>query len=290
MKIPNSGTQVMRVPAILAIIIWTLFYSFLAAAYNPHSTSQMTADEKPKQLEGVGVTEHLGQFIDLNLTFRSDRRKVLPLADIFDGSTPVLMTMVYYNCPSLCNYHLNGLNTVFKEMDWSAGRDFKFVAVSMDHREDSEVAAVKKDNYIRDFGRKGVEKGWYFLTGTKENVKALADRLGFGFRWDARQQEYAHPAVAFVITPEGQISKYLHGISFDGKTLRLALVESSSGKVGTWIDQVLLFCYRFNPSKNKYTLAAYNIMRIGGLLTVVVLAIILVPLWFRGRDRFGSVS
>ena len=272
-----------------------LFSSFLflssppAFAYNPH-VSQMTSGERPKQLEGVGVTEHMGESIDLNLRFRSDTGESFSLAQLFDGQTPVLMTMVYYNCPSLCNYHLNGLNDVFKGMDWSAGQDFKFVAVSMDHREGFEVASIKKDNYIEAFGRAGVEKGWHFLTGTEKNIKALADQLGFGFRWDARQQEYAHPAVAFVMTPKGQISKYLHGINFDGKTLRLALVESSQGKVGTLIDQVLLFCYRFDPSKNKYTLAAYNIMRIGGLLTVIVLAIILVPLWFRGKNHFGSTS
>ena len=270
--------------------LWTLLHSGLAWAYNPHST-QMTADAKPQQLEGVGVTEHLGESLDLQLRFRNDTGEEIPLAHLFDGQTPVLMTMVYYNCPSLCNYHLNGLNDVFKDMTWNVGQDFKFVAVSMDHREGFEVASLKKDNYIEALGRgDDVEKGWHFLTGTEENIKALAKQLGFGFRWDARQQEYAHPAVAYVVTPGGQISRYLHGISFEAKTLRLALVESAQGQVGSWVDQVLLFCYRFDPSKNKYTLAAYNIMRIGGLLTVVLLAIILVPLWFREKDHAGSVS
>ena len=273
----------------LIITIHTIFYSSLVVAYDPHA-NQMTSDERPKQLEGVGVTERLGERIDLNLNFRNDMGEVIPLAEVFDGQTPALMTMVYYNCPSLCNYHLNGLKDVFKQMEWNAGQDFKVVAVSMDHREGFEVASMKKDNYIEAFGRLGVESGWHFLTGTEENIKALSNQLGFGFRWDARQQEYAHPTVAFVMTPKGRISKYLHGINFDAKTLRLALVESSQGKVGTWIDQVLLFCYRFDPSKNKYTLAAYNMMRLGGLLTVVILAIILVPLWFRKKSHFESTS
>ena len=161
----------------LIIAMHTIFYPFLAVAYNPNA-NQMTSDERPKQLEGVGVTERLGERIDLNLNFRSDMGEVIPLAEVFDGQTPVLMTMVYYNCPSLCNYHLNGLKDVFKQMEWNAGRDFKVVAVSMDHREGFEVASMKKDNYIEAFGRLGVESGWHFLTGTEENIKALSNQLG----------------------------------------------------------------------------------------------------------------
>ena len=273
----------------IAIVIMTVFCSLLVSAYDFQSSEKMRADEKPRQLEGVGVEENLGEFIDLDLSFRSDSGKITPLAEVLEGQVPILMTMVYYNCPSLCSYHLNGLNDVFRDMKWNAGQDFKFVAVSMDHREGSELAAKKKNNYLKDFGRSGGEAGWHFLTGTEENVRALADQLGFGFRWDEKRQEYAHPAVAYILTPEGQISKYLHGINFNAQTLRLALVEASQGKVGTLIDQIFLFCYRFDPSKNKYTLAAYNIMRLGGLLTLLVLAIILVPLWLRG-DRLGSVS
>lgn len=265
-------------------------YSLGVWAYNPQASKQMTADQKPSQLEGVGVQERLGEFVDLNLNFHSDTGEVVGLGELFSGSTPILMTMVYYNCPSLCNYHLNGLNDVFRDMEWSVGQDFKFIAVSMDHREGPAVAAKKKANYIRDLERSGVEGGWHFLTGSEANVSQLASQLGFSFRWDAQRKEYAHPAVAYVITPKGQISKYLHGINFDAKTLRLALVESSKGKVGTWVDQVLLFCYRFDPAKNKYTLAAYNIMRIGGLLTVIILAIILIPLWFKGDSRFKTTS
>ena len=314
-------------------LILSVSSTFLSApwvwAYDPnHAGTQMVADEKPRQLKGVGVTKRLGEFIDLQLRFRSDSGQMVSLENIFQGTfsdvstgtppgtlspevsksiltdtpsskvskslspktfpgrppMPVLMTMVYYNCPSLCSYHLNGLNSVFKKMNWIPGKDFRFVAISMDHREDSKLASMKKANYIKNLGPRGqgVERGWHFLTGSEQNIKTLANQLGFGFRWDPKRQEYAHPAVAYIITPQGKIAQYLHGIQFDAKTLRLALVESSKGQVGTWVDQVLLFCYRFDPSKNEYTLAAYNIMRLGGLLTVIILGIILVPLWLRG--------
>ena len=274
------------------LLLWVFLCPFFCVtpllwAYDANSNKEETSDVKPQQLEGVEIQEKLGEFVDLSLKFHNDTGEQVSLGELFsrgEDSRPILMTMVYYNCPSLCNYHLNGLNDVFKNMSWSVGKDFKFIAVSMDHREAPPLAAMKKENYIKSLGRTDVGENWHFLTGTEENVKALANQLGFGFRWDPQREEYAHPAVAYILTPQGQISKYLHGIQFGAQTLRLALVESSQGKVGTWVDQVFLFCYRFDPSKSQYTLAAYNIMRIGGLLTIFVLAIILVPLWFKGNS------
>ena len=150
-KVAKFLVAITFVAAPIIFAFYSSFYSSLAWAYDPYGSESMLADKKPQQLEEVGVRERLGEFIDLGLTFRSDSGEMVSLGEVFDGSAPILMTMVYYNCPSLCNYHLNGLNDVFKKMTWDAGRDFKLVVVSMDHREDSNMASIKKSNYIREF-------------------------------------------------------------------------------------------------------------------------------------------
>ena len=138
----------------------------------------------------------------------------------------------------------------------------------MNHREDSDLASLKKDSYLEEYGKKDVEAGWYFLTATEENIKKITDQVGFAFKWDESQQEYSHASAAITISPDGTISRYLHGVGFAGKTLQMAILEAGKGKVGSIIDQIVLYCFQFNPSLNKYTLYAYNLMKIGGALTV----------------------
>ncbi len=256
----------------------------LSQAYTP-GTKHKLSDEKTSQLNGVGITEKLGDNIDLSTTFTNDNGQSVTLADVFAGDLPVLFSVVYYSCPSLCNYHLNGLLDTFKQMDLVAGKDFKLVALSMDHRETSDVATLKKDNYIEEYGQQQAAKGWYFLTGSKENIKKTTDSVGFYFKWDDAQKEYAHASAAIAMTSEGKISRYMHGVAFNPTTVKRAMVEAGSGKVGTIIDQIVLYCFQFDPSLNKYTLYAYNVMRIGGLLTLVLLAVFLGPIWFRESKK-----
>ena len=259
-----------------------IFVGPLAQAYSPEDRV-VKAHETPAELEGVGITDHTGRQLDLSIPFIADNGKNVVLGEYFNGTQPVLMTMVYYNCPSLCNFHLNGLLDVFKKMRLVAGKDFKVVAVSMNHRETPALAQAKKESYLKEYGRSGTAEGWHFLTGTEENVKKLADQLGFGFKWVESQQEYAHASAAFVATPSGQLSRYLYGIEFPPKTLRLSLLEASGGKIGSVVDQLILYCFRFDPNKNKYTVYALSIMRVAGLVTVLILAIILVPVYFREK-------
>lgn len=258
-----------------------------AWAYDPNVT--VTGHELPKELQAVAVDQNLSQKLDLNLQFTDDKGVTAPLGRFFNGPKPVLMAMVYYNCPSLCSYHLNGLNDTMKQLKWTAGQQFELVAVSMDHTETPDLAAKKKSNYVKEYGRPESENGWHFLVGSKENVKALADQLGFRFTWLEDKKQFAHAAVAYVITPEGKISRYLHGIQVDPDTLKMSLLEASDGKIGSVVEQIMLFCFQFDPKKNKYTLYAWNIMRIGAALMVVMLALVLVPVWRReqllGRNR-----
>lgn len=257
----------------------------LALAYEQSAVMPKQSDIVPAEMKDLGVDEQLGAKLNLDRQFTNEDGKLVPLKTYFDGTRPVLFTMVYYGCPSLCNYHLNGLLTTFKDMGTPVGQDFQFVAVSMNHREGPDLAGAKKETYLEELGQPGAENHWHHLVGTEENVKALADELGFKFRWLPEQQEYAHAAVAYVVTPEGVISRYLHGIEFSAKTLRLSFVEAANGKVGNLIDQIILFCFQFNPAKSKYTLYAYNIMRVVAGVTVLLLAIFLIPIWMRERNN-----
>jgi len=252
-----------------------------AWAYDTQAT--VSGHDLPAELKDVGVEEKLGNQLDLGLTFTDQFGHTVPLGSFFRKDRPVLMAMVYYDCPSLCNYHLNGLVEAMKALKWTAGNEFDVVAVSMNSREESPLAMAKLENYLQAYGRPDSRTGWHFLVGTEANVKALADQFGFRFQWMPDKQQFAHAAVTYVVTPEGKISRYLHGIQPDPTTLRMSLLEASNGKIGSVIEQVLMFCFQFNPTKNKYTLYAWNLMRIGAIVMVLLLAVLLVPLW---RDQW----
>ncbi len=255
-------------------------------AYDPKNVV-VTGHELPAEFEGVGVTERLGQQLDLSLEFRDDFGRAVTLGQYFTSGKPVLMAMVYYECPSLCHYHLNGITETLKGLKWTPGQDFEFVAVSMDPREDHEVAGLKKSNYIQEYGRPESHTGWHFLTGQEAQIQRLADQLGFRFKWNEDQKQFAHAAAAYILTPGGQISRYLYGVQPQLQTLRLGLLEASNGKIGSIVDQILLFCFQFNPQKSQYTLYAWNIMRAGAVVMALLLAVFLIPVWLRER-RLGS--
>jgi protein SCO1 len=282
-----------RKRSLSALLLLSLSVSFStgrAFAYEaPKPEGAGTSDQVPKEMEGVGVNEKLNHKLNLQNEFTDDKGQTVTLAKYYDVKKPVFMTMIYYNCPSLCNYHLNGLLDVFKKMNLRAGKDFTLVAVSMDHKETPDLAAKKKANYIKELGQPGAADGWHFLVGSETNVKNLAADLGFEFKWNEAGKQFAHAAVAYVTTPAGIISRYLYGIEFSPQTLHLSLVEASQGKIGNIIDQVKLFCFQFDPSKNKYTLYAYNIMQMGGAITALLLAVFLVPYWVRERRRTSVV-
>jgi len=257
-------------------------------AYDPKNPT-VTGHETPADLKDIGVEEHLGSQLDLSLPFVSDHGEAVTLGKYFTGSKPVLMAMVYYTCPSLCNHHLNALNDTMKQLKWTVGNEFEIVAVSMNHREGPEVAGPKKDSYVKAYGRPESVDGWHFLTGSEESIQKLADQLGFKFKWIEDQEQYAHAAVAYVVTPGGKISRYLYGLGVDVGTLRLSLIEASNGKIGSVVDQLLMYCLQFDPGKNKYTLYAWNVMRLGGGLMLLVLALILVPIWMRQNGSHSKV-
>ena len=255
-----------------------LFFSIPLLAYE--GKKNYLAEEAPHLLKDMKVIEKTGRFIDLNLRFKDSPGHPVSLKNLFKGPA-VLMTVVYYNCPSLCNFHLNGLFNAMQKIPQIAGKDYTFVAVSMDARETPELAQAKKESYLKEFNHLGQKA--HFLTGESKNIKILTQSLGFPFRWDEATRQFAHSPVAYLLSRKGQILRYLYGVEFEPETLRLSLVEASQGKIGTIKDRIRLFCYRFNPGENRYTLYAYNIMRAGAGFMAFILLVTLVPYWLKER-------
>jgi len=235
----------------------------------------------PAQLEGVGVVERLGEKVDLNLTFVSESGRVVRLGDYFRKERPVILNLVYYSCPMLCTLVLNGQTAALRQIPGTPGREFEILTISIDPTETPELAREKKQSYIGELGRGG--EGWHFLTDREGNVRRLADQAGFHYTYDKQSGQYAHSAAIIVLTPEGAISRYLYGIEFKPRDVRLALAEASQGKSGATLDRLLLFCYHYDPASRSYVPFAANIMRAGGALTMIGLAMMLGIFWRRER-------
>ena len=244
------------------------------------SAVALAADQPlPPELRGVGVEERLGQSIDLGLTFTGEDGYPVPLRSFSHQNRPVLLNLVYYSCPMLCTLLLNGQTAALREIPWTPGNEFEVVTISIDPTETFNLAQRKRASYLESYGRPA--SGWHFLTDDHGNVKKLADQVGFHYRYDERQAQYAHPAVIMILTPEGKISRYLYGIKFSPRDLRLALTEASESKFSLSTDRILLYCFHYDPQAHGYVLFATNLMRAGGVLTVLILGFVLVRLWRR---------
>jgi len=237
----------------------------------------------PPQLEGIGIEERLGRQIDLDLQFTNERGYQIPLRSFFHKDKPVILNLVYYACPMLCNLVLNGQTQVLREIPWTPGEEYEIVTISIDPMESFDLAVRKKQMYLESYGKKA--PGWHFLTDYKGNVKKLAAQVGFQYRWDERSNQFAHAAAITFLTPEGKVSRYLYGIRFKTRDVRLALTEASQSKLGITIDKVLLFCFHYDSSARSYVLFARNVMRGGGILTIFILGAILFGLWRGERNR-----
>lgn len=239
----------------------------------------------PAAVEGVGVDEKLDEQIPLDLQFTDENGRRVRLGDYFSEGRPVLLTLVYYDCPMLCTLVLDGMVDTLQGLELSGGDQFEMVTVSIDPGEQPHLARAKKQSYVREYGRAEAAAGWHFLTGEQDQIRRLADAVGFRYRYLPERGEYAHPAALIVLTPEGRVSRYLFGVNNDPKTMRLALVEASEGKIGSIVDQFLLYCYRYDAEEGTYAPAALKIMRVGAILAAIVLGAVLVTFWRRDGDE-----
>lgn len=238
----------------------------------PAPDHRQTGDTPPAEVqEEVSIDPPAGARVPLDLTFVDQDGRDVPLRELFRGDLPVLVNLVYYRCPSMCGVVLEQQLQALKALEWSPGREFRIVTVSINPHETPRLAQEKRRTFLADLGRPGAEQGWTFLTGNEQPIQALAGALGFRYRFDLRTREYAHAAGLFVCTPDGTLSRVLYGVDYDPRTLRLSLVEAGQGKVGSVVDRLILFCYHFDPGTGRYTAEAMNIMRLAGLLTVVLL-------------------
>jgi len=236
---------------------------------------------RPELLKEVGIDQKLNAQIPLDLAFRDEHGNPVKLAQFF-GAKPVILTLVYYNCPMLCTQVLNGLDRSLEQIPMEIGRDFNVVTVSIDPTDRPVVAEAKQAMYAGMYQRKGAQYGWHFLTGDDPQIKQLANAVGFRYAYDSDSKQYAHASGIMLLTPEGKISRYFYGVSYPERDLRLGLVEASQGKIGSPVDQILLFCYHYDPHTGKYGLLISRMIQMGGLLTVLIGGVFLIFL-FRGE-------
>lgn len=215
----------------------------------------------PGALQGVGIDQRLNTQVPLDLTFRDEYGRAVSLSTYFHAGKPVLLAPVYYRCPMLCTQILNGLASSLKAVSFDPGKDFEVVAFSFDPKDTVELAAAKKQTYVRRYGRENTANGWHFLTGDPANIKALMDAVGFHYKYDPSTDQYAHASGIMLLTPEGRLSKYFYGVEYAPRDIRLGLVEASRNRIGTPVDQILLFCYHYDPSTGKYGAIALNMVR-----------------------------
>ncbi|MGA3098709.1 MAG: SCO family protein [Bryobacteraceae bacterium] len=239
----------------------------------------------PGALQGVGIDQNLNVQLPLDLTFRDELGRTVPLSTYFHGGRPVILAPVYYRCPMLCTQILNGLASSLKAVSFNPGQEFEVVAFSFDPKDTVEIAAAKKEMYLRRYGRANTANGWHFLTGDEPNIKALMDAVGFHYKYDPATDQYAHASGVMIVTPDGRLSKYFYGVEYAPRDVRLGLVEASLDKIGTPVDQVLLYCYHYDPTTGKYGAVALNTLRMAAGGFVVVAGAFLFVMLRRDRRR-----
>ena len=268
-------------------LVRTLFVSALVLVctlFAPRSSAQPTG--LPPELKHVGVTEHLDGQLPMDTPFRDQDGKPVKLGDFFDGKRPVVLTFAYHTCPVLCGMVLNNEAQGLKDIQWTLGKEYVAVTISIDPDETTEKTAAKRKSILMEYGRPAVPDGtWTFLTGDAKSIAAVANAAGFEYQYDERQKQWGHPSVVMIAKPDGRMARYLYGIEFPGNDLRLGLLEASQGRSMSTVEQIILYCYHYDPQGGKYVLVANRVMQVGAGAVAVVLFGILASLWIREIRR-----
>jgi protein SCO1/2 len=251
--------------------IRTLGFAFLLALPAlPVATQDFLSAEGPTS--SLKIEQKIGKQLPLDLKFRNEKGDQVTLGDYFKDERPVVISLVYYNCPMLCNMVLDGVTNAIANLKYEIGSDYQVVTISFDHRDTPEMAAQKKSIYARRYGRPGTDEGWAYLVADEPTVREITAALGFRYAYDPERDEFAHGTLTTVVTPQGTIARYFFGIEYSSFDLRLALLEASKGKVGSPVEQLLLLCYHYDPATGRYAKAAMNFVRAGGFVTVLGIA------------------
>lgn len=258
------------VKTIAATAATMLLASGLAAAQGMAGPVYKPATPPPQILNNISIDQNLNKQVPLDLAFKDENGRDVKLADYF-GKKPVILSLVYYECPMLCTETLNGMVSAFKVLKFDVGNEFNVVTVSFDSREKPELAAQKKKNYLHLYGRPGAEQGWHFLTGPQSSIDALTNSVGFHYAWDQQTQQFAHATALILLTPDGKIAQYYYGVEFSPRDLRFGIIEASKGKTGTIVDQVLLYCFHYDPRSGKYGAVITRVLQLAGGATILLL-------------------
>ena len=300
MKIPTNEHTFMMKPAPRARRSVVFFFVCLVSVVVPGGASaQFTAplsvpppgpaaSERIPILNDAGIEQKLGGQVPGDIALVDERGRDVRLGD-FLGRRPVLLVLAYYECPMLCNEVLSAMVGSIETLSFNPGRDFEVVVVSFNPGDTPSMAAAKKATYLKRYGRVGTDDGFHFLTGRPESIKTLTEAVGFHYAFEKSTGQYAHPAVLHVLTSQGRLSRYLYGIDFPPRDLRLALLEAAEGKIGTKVDQFLLYCYHYDPQTGRYGFGILNAVRLGGVLTVALMAIFIVTTLRRERRQASAV-
>ncbi|HXM48906.1 MAG TPA: SCO family protein [Pyrinomonadaceae bacterium] len=235
----------------------------------------------PKVLKSVGIDQRLNEQIPLDAVFKDEQGREVRLGQLFHGK-PVVLSLVYYQCPMLCNQVLNGMMGAFRQVSFNIGDQFEVITVSFDPRETPDLAAAKKSTYIKAYNRPGAAASWHFLTGDEGNIKRLTEAAGFRYLWDEQTKQFAHASGIMVLTPEGKLARYFYGIDYPPRDLRLGLVEASQNKIGSPVDALMLYCYHYDPATGKYGAIVMNIVRLAGAVTLFLIVGMILVLRKRG--------
>lgn len=256
--------------------------------YGPRPELGASSNGLPAALREVGIDQRLNEQLPLDARLRDETGRDVALKDYF-GSRPVILVLAYYDCPMLCTQVLNGVVSTLRAVPFDAGKEFDVVVLSFDPRETPELAAAKKDVYMQIYKREGTAAGWHFLTGDAESIKRVTEAVGFRYYYDEATKQFAHASAIMVATPQGRLSHYFYGIEYAPKEVRLSLVEASANKIGSPVDQLLLYCYHYDPATGKYGMAIMNVVRVAGAVTLLGILALLLFLR-RPRARRGQVE
>ncbi len=277
----NETTWLERTSCVLAALV-----ALAAAPAEPRSLGESSAPASktpPGLLAAVAFDQNLGAQVPLDLTFRDETGQTVRLSQYFGGEKPVILTLGYYECPMLCTLELNALARSLKPLTFDVGKQFEVVTVSIDPREAPSLAAAKKRGYLERYGRPGAENGWHFLTGDEPEIKRLADTVGFRYVYDPKSGQFAHAAGIMVLTPQGKLARYFYGLDYPARDLRFALMEASARRIGSPIDQLLLYCFHYDPTTGKYNFMIMAALRILGVATMMSLGTFMFVMFRRDR-------
>lgn len=299
MKKSSVISAVLKLKLLLGVSVLVLTATSVPAQKSEHYNSPLyapktydptqagTSSGLPSALKSVGIEQKLNEQLPLEAEFKDESGKSVKLGEYFGKNRPVVLALVYYECPMLCSEVLNGLTGSLKGNSFDAGKEFDVVAISFDARENDkpELAKNKKASYLARYGRAGAENGWHFLTGTQSEIDRVTKAVGFNYEFDEATNQFAHAGGVMIITPEGKISRYLYGIDYAPKDLKFALMDSAEGKIGNPVEQLYLYCFHYNPATGRYGLQILSVLRLLAVATVLGLGGMLFVFWRRGTKK-----